>query len=213
MKKLTVLIATFLLTTLSAQALQYGVTANFHKGSIAGVHDYSKGVFGGSLGVFVDFPLAEADIDGETWLILTPQVEYHMGGEIAKAEENKFGVQKYHYDYLGMQVYLKYFFHKGGMKQNTFLFAGPRIEFMVREDVNVDPAYDAAYYKYNLDKTVNKFGYGASVGAGMKVSEKVEAFLRYDHGFSKVYPDNTIKNTYNRMLGIGVNYYLTNDRW
>ena len=99
------------------------------------------------------------------------------------------------------------------MKRDVFLFAGPRIEYMVRENKEVDPAYDAAYYKYNLDDEVNKFGYGVSFGAGMKVAQQVEAFIRYDRGFSKIYPNNNRNNTYNRLLAVGINYYLNENWW
>ena len=165
------------------------------------------------MGGFVQFPLVENDVFDSTWLYLMPQVEYSMGGEWARAEEEKFGIQKYYYDYVAMQVYLKWFFHKGNMKRDLFLFAGPRIEYLIREDKKVDPAYDTAYFKYNLDDEVAKFGYGVSLGIGLKPSPKWEAFLRFDRGFSKVYPNNTNRNTYNRMLAVGVNYYLSENWW
>lgn len=206
MKKMTILLAVFLLATFNAQELQYGVTGMFHKSSIVGVHDVSKGKFGGSLGFFVDVPLVQSDIADASWLLLTPQIEYNMGGENAEAELSKFGIQKFHHDYVAAQVLLKWFVQK--QNGNTFLFIGPRIEFMVREDRKVDPAYDLVYYQYNLDNTINKVGIGATIGAGYKLSPKVEAFLRYDRGFSKVYPDNP-NSTYNHMLGLGVNYYLS----
>ena len=213
MKKISTLLALFLAIALSAQSVKYGVTGNFHQGSIVGVHDVSKGKFGGGLGGFIQFPLVENDVFDSAWLYLMPQVEYSMGGEWARAEEEKFGIQKYYYDYVAMQVYLKWFFHQGNMKRDLFLFAGPRIEYLIREDKKVNPAYDAAYFKYNLDDEVAKFGYGVSLGIGLKPSPKWEAFLRFDRGFSKVYPNNNLRNTYNRMLAVGVNYYLNENWW
>lgn len=213
MKKLNTFLALFFVLSLSAQTFKYGITGNFHKGSIAGVHDVSKGKFGGGIGAFAEFSLVENDVFDSAWLYLVPQIEYSTQGEIAKAEEEKFGVQKFNHDYLAMQLYLKWFFHKGNMKRDVFLFAGPRIEYLVRQSREVDPAYDAAYYKYNLDDEVSKFGYGVSLGAGMKVSQKVEAFLRFDRGFSKIYPNNDRNNTYNRLLAVGINYYLNENWW
>lgn len=213
MKKFTILIAFFILTMVSGQEFKYGITGNFHKGSIVGVHDVSTGTYGGSLGFFGQWSLVENDVFDSAWLYITPQIEYHMGGENAKAERDTYGIQKFHHDYVAMQVYLKWFFHQGNMKRDLFLFAGPRIEYLVRQDRKVNPAYDAVYYKYNLDSTVKKFGYGVSFGVGLKVNQKIEAFLRYDRGFSKVYPDNNIRNTYNRMLGLGINYYWKENWW
>lgn len=213
MKKINTFLALFFVLSLSAQSFKYGVTGNFHKGSIVGVHDRSEGKFGGGLGVFAEFPLVENDVFDSAWLYLVPQIEYSMQGENAKVNTDKYGIQKYHYDYLAMQLYLKWFFHKGNMKRDVFLFAGPRIEYMVRQKESVDPAYDVVHYKFNLDDEVNKFGYGVSLGAGMKITQTVEAFIRYDHGFSKVYPNNDRNNTYNRLLAVGINYYLNENWW
>lgn len=213
MKKITTVLAIFLLTALGAQDFKYGVTGNFHQGSIVGVHDVSKGKFGAGLGGFIQFPLVQNDVFDSAWLYLMPQIEYNMGGEWARAEEEKFGIQKYTHDYVAMQVYLKYFFNFGNMKRDYFVFAGPRIEYLVRQDKKVDPAYDAAYYKYNLDDEVAKFGYGVSLGVGIKPTSRWEAFMRFDRGFSKVYPNNNLRNTYNRMLAVGVNYYLNENWW
>ena len=118
MKKINTVLALFSVIAISAQSVQYGITGNFHQGSVAGVHDVSKGKFGGSLGGFVQFPLVENDVFDSAWLYLMPQVEYSMGGEWARAEEEKFGIQKYMYDYVAMQLYLKWFFHKGNMKRD-----------------------------------------------------------------------------------------------
>lgn len=213
MKKTHTFIAFFLLLMLNAQDFKYGVTGNFHKGSIVGVHDVSKGIFGGSVGVFGQIPLVENDVFDSAWLYIMPQIEYSMQGEVADADPARYDKQKFYHDYVAMQVYLKYFFHKGNMKKDYYVFAGPRIEYLVREDRKVDPAYDLVYYKYNLDDEVNKFGYGVSVGAGLKVSPQMEAFIRYDRGFSKVYPNNDLRNTYNRLLAVGLNYYLSENWW
>lgn len=213
MKKFISFFAVLFLIMVNGQTFKYGVTGNFHQGSIVGVHDVSKGNYGGGLGGFVQWSLVENDVFDSAWLYIMPQIEYSMQGEHSKGEEEKFGIQRYNYDYVAMQVYLKYFFHKGNMKRDLYVFAGPRIEYMVREDKKVNPAYDLAYYQYNLDNEVNKFGYGVSFGMGLKVSQQFEAFLRYDRGFSTVYPNNDQRNTYNRLLAVGINYYLNENWW
>lgn len=214
MKKIIVLITLFLLITVNAQEkFKYGVTGNFHRGSIVGVHDRSIGKYGGGLGVFGEWSLVENDVFDSAWLYITPQIEYIMEGENAEVKKDLFGLQKFHHDYIAMQVYLKWFFHKGNMKRDIFLFAGPRIEYLIREDRKVDPAYDALSYRLNLDDKINKFGYGVSFGAGIKVSQQVHAFLRYDRGFSTVYPKNDRNNTYNRLIAVGLNYYISDNWW
>jgi len=214
MKKFNTIIAILLMMVVKGQeTFKYGVTGNFHKGSIVGVHDVSKGAYGGGLGIFAQWSLVENDIFDSAWLYIMPQIEYNMQGEIARAEEDKFGVQKFHHDYVAMQVYMRWFFHKGNMKRDLFLFAGPRIEYLVREKREVDPAYDLAYFKYNLDNEVKKFGYGVSFGIGLKINQQFETFLRYDRGFSTVYPNNDRNNTYNRMLALGLNFYIEKNWW
>lgn len=213
MKKITSLFALLFLIIINGQTFKYGVTGNFHQGSIAGVHDVSKGNYGGALGGFVQWSLVENDVFDSAWLYIMPQIEYSMQGEHSKAQEEKFGVQRYNYDYIAMQVYLKYFFRRNSEKGDLFIFAGPKIEYMVREDKKVNPAYDLVYYKFNLDDKVDKFGYGVSFGVGLKVSQQLEGFIRFDRGFSTVYPNNDRNNTYNRLLAVGLNYYLNSNGW
>lgn len=195
----------------NSQYFKWGVTGNFHKGSIVHVHDVSVGKYGGGFGLFADIALVENDVFDSAWLYLEPQVEYSMQGEFAKAEPDKFPTQKFYADYVAAMVYLKWFFHKGNMKRDVFLFAGPRVEYLISSKKEVDPAYDAAYYQYNHDNTMEKFGYGISFGSGITISRQFEAFIRYDRGFSKVYTDNP-ENTYNRLLAVGINYFL-NTNW
>lgn len=220
MRKINTFIAILFLVIVSGQDFKYGLVGNFHQSSIVGVHYGSLGKYGGSLGGFIQFPLVENDIYDSAWLYLEPQLEYSMQGENDDVEPNLFEKQKFHHDYIAAQVYIKYFFHRNGYKSSIFLFAGPRIEYMVREDRKVPDGYDKKYYelrdrngiptgKGNFDYGPKHFGYGVSLGAGFKINEKLEAFIRFDRGFSKVYPDNNVNNTYNRLLAVGVSYYLS----
>ena len=189
---------------LFGQHFKYGVTGDFHKGSIVNVHDVSKGKYGGGLGGFVMWPLIENDVFDSAYLYLEPHVDFNTQGEIAKAENE---IQRYSYNYVSMSVYFRYFFHQGNMKRDLFLFGGPRVEYLVSNSKSTSAAYEAGYYKYNLDGNFNKLSYGITVGTGLQISQQWEAFLRYDRGFAKVYPDNPV-NTYNRLLAIGLNYYI-----
>lgn len=212
MKKFLLIAALAVFSFGFGQNFKYGVTANVHRGSIVNVHDVSVGKWGGGLGFFGETPLVENDVFDSAWLYLMGQLEYNMQGENAKVHTDIYGAQKFHMDYVAAQVYLKYFFHKGNMKRDVFLFAGPRVEFLVREKKETTPFYEEKHAHINLDENIENFGYGISFGAGLKVSQRVEAFLRYDRGFSKVYTDNP-RNTYNRMLAVGINYYLNENWW
>jgi hypothetical protein len=68
------------------------------------------------------------------------------------------------------------------------------------------------YYKFNLDDKVDKFGYGVSFGVGLKGSQQLEGFIRFDRGFSTVYPNNNDhNNTYNSLLVVVLNYNLNSN--
>ena len=90
-----------------------------------------------------------------------------------------------------------------GYKGDIYFMAGPRLEFLV-SDKRSGPPSDFESQEQKIDS----FGYGISVGAGVNVSEKLDVFIRFDRGFSKIYPDYTRDTTFNRMLGIGINYYI-----
>lgn len=207
MKSRILLYFSLLASVLSfGQTFKYGITANIHKGSIVGIHDVSKPALGGGLGFFTSISLVENDIFDSAWLYLEPQIEFSMQGENADPPQ---GYQKFHNNYLGLQVYLKYYLHQYGVKGNVFFFGGPRVEYLLSEKRDGPPVYDMFV---DQEKRINNFGYGISVGGGGRINDKLEAFIRFDRGFSKIYPDYTYKNTYNRFLSVGINYYL-NNRW
>ena len=176
------------------------------------MHDVSKGKWGGGVGFFANIAIVDNDIFDSAWLYLVPQIEYNMMGEFADANPALYEKQKFYHDYISFQAYIKYFFHKGNMKRDVFLFAGPKVELLVREKREVPAQYDTDYFKYNYDDEVNSLGLGVSVGAGLKINQQLEGFIRYDRGLSKVYPNNNFKNTANQMLSLGFNYYL-NKNW
>ncbi|SFI09788.1 outer membrane beta-barrel protein [Halpernia frigidisoli] len=204
MKKIPLFLMLTFSCCLSAQHFKYGVSGDFHKGSIVNVHDASKGKYGGGLGGFVQWPLVENDVFDSAYLYLEPHVDFNTQGEIAKAENE---IQKYSSNYVSMSVYFRFFFHQGNMKRDLFLFAGPRVEYLVSYKRDTSQFYEDAYYKFNLDNKVNRLNYGVTVGTGLQISQQWEAFLRYDRGFAKFYSDNPA-NTYNRLLAIGLNYYI-----
>jgi len=201
MKKLFVIYALLLFGVINAQSIKYGVTANFHKTSIVNVHDYSRGIFGGNIGVFADFALVPNDIYDSAWLYFTPQVEYATQGE--NAENPGQDIQKYHNSYIGLPLYIKYFLRNSGYKGDIYFFGGPRLEFLV-SDKRTGPPADFE----SQEQKIESFGYGISLGVGVKVGDKLDVFLRVDRGFSKIYPDYLRDTTYNRMLGLGINFYI-----
>lgn len=212
------LILMFFSGVLFSQSLKLGVTGNFNKSSIVGVHGISEPSWGGSAGFFANISLVENDIFDSAWLYFQPQLEFSKQGERGDWDENEQDYQKYDMGYIAMPLYIKYFFHRGNMKNDFFVFAGPKLEYLVYSKVQEGTAVrDAQAYGYDpatfgLGQRFNKFGYGVSFGAGVKVIKQGEVFLRYDRGFSKVYPDYMNRNTYNRYIALGFSYYFT-ENW
>ncbi len=201
MKKIILIYFLLIFGFSNAQSIKYGVTGNFHKTSVVGIHDRSKGIFGGSVGVFADFSLVPNDIYDSAWLYFTPQLEYAMQGEAAEIPGKDR--QKFYFNYIGLPLYIKYFLRNNGYKGDIYFMAGPKFEFLVSEKVSGPPSLTIAQ-----EGNVEQFGYGVSVGVGVKLQEKLDVFIRFDRGFSKIYPDYTKYTTYNRMLGLGISYYI-----
>lgn len=212
---------------INAQSIKYGIVANFHKASTVNIHDRSKGNFGGGIGVFADIALVPNDIYDSAWLYFTPQLEFSMEGERGQAWNDKVAKeQRYDNYYAAIPLYLKYFLRNNGYKGDIYFMAGPKLEFLVYN--KVDEAQAIAYgntrgysnsaqdialgakslSSIGLGNEIAKFGYGVSVVAGVRVDSKWNVFLRFDRGLSKVYPDYSKYNTYNRMLALGINYYI-----
>ena len=209
MKKLLVLFSVVLLGFAQGQSVKYGLTGSVHKGSIAGVHGVGKPAWGGSLGVFADIAIVPNDMYDSAWLYFTPQLEVYTMGEKGDWDEDKSNYQKYSNVYVGVPLYLKYF-----LRGDIYLMFGPKFEFLVSEKTDEGTAVKDATAagfdpnNFGLGQKTASFGYGVSAKVGVKASDKLEVFLRFDRGLSKVYPDYKAYNTYNRFLALGVSYYI-----
>ena len=214
MKKLIIIGFVLLIGVANAQFIKYGVTGSFHKGSIAGVHGISKGDFGGSLGLFADFSLVENDIYDSAWLYLTPQLEVFTIGEKGDWNEDEKDYQKYRNIYVGLPIYLKYYLKNHGYKGDIFFMLGPKFEFLVSEKTDegtaVNDAKNAGFdpNKFGLGQRINTFGVGISGKVGVRVTDNMDVFIRFDRGMSSVYPDYKQQTTYNRFLSLGFSYRL-----
>ena len=214
MKKLSVIFSLFILGFANAQSIKYGATGSLHNGSIAGIHGTSKSKLGGSLGVFADISIVSNDIYDSAWLYLTPQLEFSTIGEKGDWNEDGKNMQTYNNVYVAVPLYIKYYFRSQGYKGDLFIMAGPKLEFLVSEKADEGNAVaEASALGFDLDKfglgrKMNTFGYGVSVKVGSKINDKMEVFLRFDRGLSKVYSDYTANTAYNRFLSIGLSYYI-----
>lgn len=179
-----------------------------------GIHGVGNPSWGGNIGVFADIALVPNDIYDSAWLYFTPQLEIYNVGETGDWDEDDKNIQRYSNIYVGIPLYIKYFLRNNGYKGDLYFMLGPKIEFLASEKTKEGNAVNEAIAggfdpnAFGLGQKINSIGYGASLKIGAKVTDAVDVFIRYDRGFSKVYPDYTQHATFNQFLALGVSYYI-----
>ena len=126
-----------------------------------------------------------------------------MEGEKTILEQ---GRQYYRNDFVALALYGKFHFYRGFF-ENFYFMVGPRVAYNISEK-RAGPTNQEAGYTNLRDDDMKKLNISASSAFGYVVSDKMELYLRYDHGLTKVYPNYTDHKTWNRILGIGVSYYF-----
>ena len=204
MKKIFFVFAILLSGFSFAQEVRWGAIANVHSSSIEGIHDFSRGRIAPSVGLFMEIPLEtfQRSIYAPLRYYIYPVVEYSMEGEKTILEQ---GRQYYRNDFVALALYGKFHFYRGFF-ENFYFMVGPRAAYAVSVDFK-GPVIN--YESGPLgDDVTKKWSFSASSAFGYVVSDKMEVYLRYDHGLTKVYPNYDYRRTWNRLLGIGVSYYF-----
>ena len=205
MKKIFFVFAILLSGFSFAQEVKWGATANVHSSSIEGIHDFSRGRIAPSVGLFAEIPLEtfQRSIYAPLRYYIYPVVEYSMEGEKAILEQ---GRQYYRNDYVAAAIYGKFHFYRGYF-ENFYFMIGPRIAYNISEK-RAGPTNEEAGYINLRDDDMHKLNFSVSGALGYVISDKVEVYLRYDQGLSKVYPHYYDKKTWNRLMGLGISYYF-----
>ena len=205
MKKIYLLLTFFLSLPFFSQEFKWGMTGNVHSASIEGIHDFSRGRIAPSVGLFAEIPLEtfQRSIYAPLRYYIYPVVEYSMEGEKTILEQ---GRQHFNNDYVAFSLYGKFHFYRGYF-ENFYFMVGPRVAYNISEK-RTGPTNDEAGYVGLRDDDMHKVNISVSGAFGYVVSDKVEVYLRYDQGLSKVYPHYDAMKTWNRLLGIGVSYYF-----
>ena len=185
MKKFIFSFALLIMAQASAQSFKWGVFGYFDKSSIVGIHDLSRGKYGGGIGAFADFSLIANDVYDSSFLYFSPEIEYNLRGEFADAEPT-LGKQKYNTQYIATNLSVKYYFHEGNYKRNIYLFLGPKFEYLTSYKKSGPPIYQIFA---GQDEKMNNFGIGITGGIGVHVSHcartEVERYGRV-HAVAKV---------------------------
>ena len=205
MKKIFFVFAILLSGFSFSQEVRWGAIANVHSSSIEGIHDFSRGRIAPSVGLFMEIPLEtfQRSIYSPLRYYIFPVVEYSMEGEKTILEQ---GRQYFRNDFVALALYGKFHFYRGFF-ENFYFMVGPRVAYNISEK-RAGPTNQEAGYTNLRDDDMKKLNISASSAFGYVVSDKMELYLRYDHGLTKVYPNYTDHKTWNRILGIGVSYYF-----
>lgn len=192
----------FIVSHLFSQEVKWGVTANLHSSSIEGIHDFSRGRIAPSAGLFMEIPLEtfQRSIYSPLRYYIYPVVEFSMEGEKTILEQ---GRQYYRNDFLAFTLYGKFHFYRGYW-ENFYFMIGPRAAYAV--SVN----FKGPVINYESgplgDDVTKKRSFAASTAFGYVVNDKLEVYIRYDQGLTKVYPNYDYRRTWNRLLGLGFSY-------
>ncbi len=204
MRKFYVILSFLFSVFFFSQEFKWGMTGNVHSSSIEGIHDFSRGRIAPSLGFFAEIPLEtfQRSIYSPLRYYIFPVLEYSMEGEKTILEQ---GRQYFRNDFVALALYGKFHFYRGFF-ENFYFMVGPRAAYAVSVDFK-GPVIN--YESGPLgDDVTKKWSFSASSAFGYVVSDKMEVYLRYDHGLTKVYPNYDYRRTWNRLLGIGVSYYF-----
>jgi len=205
MKKIFFVFGLMVSSLIFSQEFKWGATANIHSSSIEGIHDFSRGRIAPSVGLFAEIPLEtfQRSIYAPLRYYIYPVVEYSMEGERTILEQ---GRQYFRNDYVAAAVYGKFHFYRGYF-ENFYFMIGPRIAYNISEK-RAGPTNEEAGYINLRDDDMHKLNFSVSGALGYVISDKVEVYLRYDQGLSKVYPHYEFRKTWNRLMGLGISYYF-----
>ena len=205
MRKFYVILSFLFSVFFFSQEFKWGMTGNVHSSSIEGIHDFSRGRIAPSLGFFAEIPLEtfQRSIYSPLRYYIFPVLEYSMEREKTILEQ---GRQYFRNDFVALALYGKFHFYRGFF-ENFYFMVGPRVAYNISEK-RAGPTNQEAGYTNLRDDDMKKLNISASSAFGYVVSDKMELYLRYDHGLTKVYRNYTDHKTWNRILGIGVSYYF-----
>ena len=204
MKKIYLILTFFISISFFSQEFRWGMTGNVHSASIEGIHDFSRGRIAPSLGFFAEIPLEtfQRSIYSPLRYYIFPVLEYSMEGEKTILEQ---GRQYYRNDFVALALYGKFHFYRGYF-ENFYFMLGPRAAYAV--SVN----FKGPVINYESgplgDDVTKKWSFALSGAFGYVVNDKLEAYIRFDQGLTKVYPNYDVMRTWNRLLGFGVSYYF-----
>lgn len=205
MKKIYLIFTFFTSLIFYSQEFKWGMTGNIHSSSIEGVHDFSRGRIAPTLGLFAEIPMEtfQRSIYAPLRYYIYPVVEFSMEGEKTILEQ---GRQYYRNDFVAMALYGKFHLYRGYF-ENFYFMIGPRAAYAVSVNFK-GPSNEETGYIYLNDDVTKKWSFAASVALGYVISDKLEMYVRFDQGLTKVYPNYNAHRTWNRLLGLGFSYYF-----
>ncbi|HLR38735.1 MAG TPA: outer membrane beta-barrel protein [Chitinophagaceae bacterium] len=193
---------------------EYGISANVHYSTITGFGGGSGRIVP-DIGVFAQIPIQTRSSlysYNPVHLYIVPQIEYSMRGE---TRETKSGDVNFHYNYINIPIYAKYYIKGFNIVKGDKIFAmvGPEIGFNVVKNegdlANISDTEERMSLKNTLEN-FNEISFGVSVVGGYSFPFGLEGFVRLDKGFTDIYRGATEDGARANhiKLGVGINWVI-----
>lgn len=171
MKKLLTLLLLFLISSVSAQGLDFGLKLGFNFANVSGIDDFQQRT-GLSAGLFAGARL------GDKLGFQIDALYSQQGAEVGNTYSDI--VQDFNLDYISIPVVVKYY-----LSDNLNIHAGPQMGILLNDETSVlNQTFDAI--------EADTLDWLGTVGIGLDLPLGLRAEARYSFGLTRVNGSVTI---------------------
>ena len=191
MKKLLTLLLLFLISSVSAQGLDFGLKLGFNFANVSGIDDFQQRT-GLSAGLFAGARL------GDKLGFQIDALYSQQGAEVGNTYSDI--VQDFNLDYISIPVVIKYY-----LSDNLNIHAGPQMGILLNDETSVlNQTFDAI--------EADTLDWLGTVGIGLDLPLGLRAEARYSFGLTRVNGSvtipslGTIQEGRTRMTTLSIGY-------
>lgn len=191
MKKLLTLLLLFLISSVSAQGLDFGLKLGFNFANVSGIDDFQQRT-GLSAGLFAGARL------GDKLGFQIDALYSQQGAEVGNTYSDI--VQDFNLDYISIPVVVKYY-----LSDNLNIHAGPQMGILLNDETSVlNQTFDAI--------EADTLDWLGTVGIGLDLPLGLRAEARYSFGLTRVNGSvtipslGTIQEGRTRMTTLSIGY-------
>lgn len=191
MKKLLTLLLLFLISSVSAQGLDFGLKLGFNFANVSGIDDFQQRT-GLSVGLFAGARL------GDKLGFQIDALYSQQGAEVGNTYSDI--VQDFNLDYISIPVVVKYY-----LSDNLNIHAGPQMGILLNDETSVlNQTFDAI--------EADTLDWLGTLGIGLDLPLGLRAEARYSFGLTRVNGSvtipslGTIQEGRTRMTTLSIGY-------